>query len=367
MNKITKTLLTLLIFTLIVGAAFYPKLKPLLESKKEGEKTDKKEGSPKDSKGGGKGGPSAVEIMIVNPERFDEKIQTTGTLIPNEEVEIKSEISGRITQINFKEGENAVQGQVLVKINDADLQAQLLKLGYQKQLATVNENRQQQLLKKEAISQSEYDISITNLNSINADIENLKAQLAKTLIKAPFSGSIGLRYVSLGSYLSPTTKITTLTNRNPIKLDFPVPAKYATVVNKGTNLRFTIEGNEQKYNARVYAVESKIDPNTRTLVMRAVCPNDGGKLTPGSFAKIEIILGSKSNSILVPTEAVIPDMTGHKVFVIKNNKAESVEVKVGSRTDSSVEILSGLSLGDTLITTGVLQLRKGSEVIITNR
>ncbi len=378
MNKITKTILSLLILCLILGTAFYPKLKPLLSDKKaEGKNGEKgkeekgKGGKEEKSKGekdkGGKGGPAPVEIMVISTENLDEKILTTGTLIPNEEVEIRSEISGRITQINFKEGDNATQGQVLVKINDADLQAQLQKLNYQKQLATVNENRQQQLLKKEAISQSEYDISLTSLNSIGADIENLKAQLAKTVIKAPFSGKIGLRFVSLGSYISPTTKITSLTSRVPIKIDFSVPAKYASTVSKGTNLRFTVEGDERKYNGKVYAVESKIDPTTRSLILRAISPNETGKLTPGAFARIEIVLGSNAHSILVPTESIVPDLKGQKVFVLKNNKVESVKVEVGNRTSESVEILSGLSAGDTLITSGVLQVKVGGEVEIKNK
>ena len=355
MNKITKTLLTLLIFTLIVGAAFYPKLKPLLNEKKEGEKAETK-GKEK------KGGPSSVEIIVVKADVLEEKIQSTGTLIPNEEVDVRSEISGRITQINFKEGDFAVQGQTLIKINDADLQAQLQKINYQKQLATVNEDRQNKLLQKEAISQSEYDISLTNLNSINADIENLKAQLAKTIIRAPFSGKTGLRYVSSGSYITPSSRITSLTSRIPIKLDFGIPAKYSSVVSKGTKIDFMVEGDEKTHYGNVYAIESKIDPNTRTMLLRAISPNPSGLLTPGAFAKVEIVLNARKNAILIPTEAVIPDLKGHKVFIVKNNKAESIAVEIGSRSDKTVEIISGLSVGDSLVTSGILQIKNGGEV-----
>lgn len=367
MNKITKSLLSILILTLIISVAFYPKLKPFLASKIESSDS-KINGEGKELKNdNSKSSPAPIEVLVIKYENLDEKIQTTGTLIPNEEVDIRSEISGRITQINFNEGENAVSGQILVKINDADLQAQLQKLNYQKQLATVNENRQKKLLQKEAISQSEYDISITNLNSVNSDIENLKAQLAKTVIRAPFSGKIGLRFISMGSYITPSTRITSLTNRNPIKIDFAIPAKYSKEVRKGTQINFSIEGDSQKHFGSVFAIESKIDPNTRTLLLRAQSPNPNGSLTPGAFARVEIVLKSKKNSILIPTESVIPDVKGQKVFIVRNNKAESVSVEVGNRADKNVEILSGLSIGDSLIISGVLQVKDGGDVKIISK
>jgi membrane fusion protein, multidrug efflux system len=372
-----RAIITTIAIVLIGCLAFYPRLKGYFGAKdsKEGgdkpksEKTteggkkeggsDKKEGDKK-----GKGGPTPVNVMVITSQVLDNKIQTTGTIIPNEEVEVRSEISGRITGINFKEGQHVTQGQTLIKINDADLQAQLEKLGYQKKLAQVNEERQHKLLDKEAISQREYDISITNLNSINADIENLKAQIAKTVIRAPFNGRMGLRYVSMGSYLSPATKITTLTSVVPAKIDFSVPAKYANTVGRGTSISFTTENGSDNFKGTVYAVEPKIDPNTRTVMLRATSPNAGGKLIPGAFARIEIILNSNKGAIVIPTEAVIPDLKGHKVFVVRNKKAESVLVEIGTRTDRDVQIYSGLSIGDTLITSGILMVKPGGEVDI---
>jgi membrane fusion protein, multidrug efflux system len=387
MNKIVKRIVSLLVIVLIVALAFYPKLKGYF-SKKEGDGKGKTEqmsasgkGEGRDEKGnkgdgnkgekgkggggpGGKGGPTPVEVMVIASQRIEDKILTTGTIIPNEEVEVRSEISGRITAINFKEGEYVSKGTVLIRINDADLQAQLNKLGFQKKLAQVNEERQRKLLEKEAISQREYDISITNLNSIGADIENLQAQIAKTVIRAPFNGQIGLRYVSLGSYLSPATRITTLTNLVPVKIDFSVPAKYANIVRKGTNITFTTENDDDKHSGSVYAVETKIDPNTRTVMLRATSPNNSRRLVPGAFARIEIVLSSKLGAILVPTEAVVPDMKGHKVFVVRNSKAEPVTVDIGNRTDSDIVITKGLSVGDTLITSGVSQVKPGGDVDI---
>jgi len=366
MSKPVKSILTVLVILIITGLAFYPRLKEYTSKKEEKGVATAKGGGPA-APGGAKGGGSApINIMVIGNQRLEEKILSTGTIIANEEVDIRSEIAGRITSINFKEGDYVKKGTVLVRINDADLQAQLQKLQYQKKLAEVNEERQKKLLEKEAISQRDYDISLTNLNSMNADIENLGAQIAKTVIRAPFDGTIGLRYVSEGSYLSPGTvaKIATLTNVNPAKIDFSVPAKYAANVAKGTAITFTTESGDEKFYGRVYAIEPKIDPNTRTLTLRATSPNNNRKLFPGSFARIEIILNTKANGILVPTEAVIPGLKGHSVFLVRNNKAESVEVQIGTRGDKTIEIYKGLNVGDTLITSGILQVKPGGPVDI---
>ncbi|MBB3841691.1 membrane fusion protein (multidrug efflux system) [Runella defluvii] len=366
MSKPVKTVVTILVILLITGLAFYPRLKEYASKKEE-----KGAGAGKNAGAGAKGGapgkaggPAPIEILVVASQRIEEKILSTGTIIANEEVEIRSEIAGRITSINFKEGDYIQKGTVLIRINDADLQAQLQKLEYQKKLAEVNEERQKRLLEKEAISQRDYDISLTNLNSMNADIENLKAQIAKTVIKAPFDGTVGLRYISSGSYVNNATRIATLTNVNPAKLDFSVPAKYATSVRKGTGITFSTEGGEEKYRGTVYAVEPKIDPSTRTLTLRATSPNPGRKLVPGAFARVEIILNAKPNAIIVPTEAVIPDLRGHRVFIVKNNKAETISVEIGIRNDKTIEITKGLMPGDTLITSGILQVKAGGEVDI---
>ncbi|WP_298355979.1 efflux RND transporter periplasmic adaptor subunit [Runella sp.] len=362
MSKPLKSILTVIVILLITGLAFYPRLKEYTSKKPEKGAEAGKGPASAGAKGGG--GPAPIEIMVVSNQKKKKKILSTGTIIANEEVEIRSEIAGRITSINFREGDYVKKGTVLIRINDADLQAQLQKFVYQKKLAEVNEERQKRLLEKEAISQRDYDISLTNLNSINADIDNLKAQIAKTVIKAPFDGTIGLRYVSEGSYTNNATRIATLTNVNPAKLDFSVPAKYATIVRKGTSITFTTESGDEKFRGTVYAVEPKIDPSTRTLTLRATSPNSARKLVPGSFARVEIILSSKANAIVVPTEAVIPNLSGHSVFVVRNNKAESAKVEIGTRNDKTIEIIKGLNVGDTLITSGILQVKPGGDVDI---
>ena len=361
MSKTTKNILTVLAILLILGIFFYPKLKTVFKSKNE---KDKKElAGGKDAKGG-KGGKTSVIVTVVHPTRLDDLVNTNGTILPNEEVEIRSEISGRIVTLNIKEGDLVKRGTTLLHINDEDLQARLKKLGFNKKLAEDNEARQKKLLEKEAISQREYDIAVNSVNTISADIEDLSAQIQKMTLKAPFDGTIGFRFVSLGSYISPTTKIATLTNTNPAKIEFAVPAKYSSIVRKGGKIEFTVENSEQKYVGTVYAIDPKIDPDTRTLQIRAIAPNPVHKLIPGAFARVELVLKSKGSALMIPTEAVIPEQKGSKVYIVQNGKAVSKKVQLGTRGDKDVEVLSGLSVGDTLITTGIMQVKPDGEVEI---
>lgn len=384
MNTATKRILTVLIILMVIGLAFYPKLKTLWKPT-DGKPGDGPKGAiiaastggpgsapksggggPAGGGGGGKpsSGPTAVGVLVVSAESLDEKILTTGTIVPNEEVEIRSEVSGRVTGIGFREGDYIRRGTVLVRINDADLQAQYQKLTANKKLAEANEQRQKRLFEKEAISRAEYEISQTNLTGILADIENLRAQIAKTVIRAPFDGTIGLRHISLGSYISPSSPIATLTSINPAKIDFSVPAKYANIVRRGTRIQFTAEGSESRRVGTVYAIEPKVNPETRAMLLRAVSPNPNGALVPGAFARIEVVLNARGNAIVVPTEAIIPEQNGQKVFVVRNSKAESVPVQIGLRTERSVEIRSGLQVGDSLITSGIQMVKPGGEVLV---
>ena len=200
--------------------------------------------------------------------------------------------------------------------------------------------------------------------SVVADIENLKAQLDKTVIRAPFNGTIGLRQVSVGAYLSPASPIATLTNTNPAKIDFSVPAKYARAVRRGSVIQFSVEGSSARRTGTIYAVEPKVDPETRSLLLRAVSPNGDGALVPGAFARIDVVLRSRGNAIVIPTQAIVPEQKGQKVFIVKNHKAESVPVQIGLRTERTVEIKSGLHTGDSLITSGIQGVKQGGDVSV---
>jgi membrane fusion protein (multidrug efflux system) len=275
-------------------------------------------------------------------------------------------MSGRISKIYFKEGERAKKGDLLVQINDEELRAQLDRLKYTLQLFQDSENRQKQLLEREAISQEEYDITLTESKTAAADIRLLEAQIAKAQIRAPFDGIIGLRNVSEGSYVTPTTDIASFFNIDYAKLDFSVPGKYSGTVNIGDNVYFTVENSVETFQGRVYAIEPQIDAATRTLKMRAISENKESKIMPGQFANIELVLDAVENAILVPTQSIVPELDGHKVFLSQNGKAEPVQVQLGLRTDTEVEVVTGLNPSDTVITTGLLQIRPGSSVNVTS-
>lgn len=317
--------------------------------------------------GPGQGGPGGagklpVEVLVIKPAKIDNKLVVTGSVLPNESLELKSEASGKITQLTFQEGGAVKKGDLLVQINDEEIKAQLLKQQHNQKLNEDNEFRQRKLLEKDAISQEEYDNALNRLNTTIADLKLLEAQLEKTKVIAPFSGTIGLRYVSEGAYISPNTVIATLYNNSPAKIEFAVPGRYSPLVKPGRKIFFTIESDTNRFQGTVYAIEPRIDPETRTLKIRAMADNSKGLLLPGQFVKLELILESIGNAILVPTEAVIPEQGGKKVFILEDGKAKEVKIETGIRTELKLEVLSGLKPGDTLLTTGILQLRAGMPI-----
>lgn len=326
--------------------------------------------SSKSDGGEAKGNPGAppplpVEAIVVRPEKLDNKLVVTGTVLANESLELKSEISGKITSIAFQEGSYVKKGSVLIRINDEEIVAQLQKQKYNQKLNEDNEFRQRKLLEKDAISQEEYDNALNRLNTTVADVQLLEAQLAKTRISAPFDGIIGLRYVSEGAYLSPNTPIATLYNNSPAKIEFAIPSRYSTSVAAGKDIHFKIEGDTLIYNGKVYAIEPRIDQDTRTLKLRALADNKNGRLLPGLFVELELVLATVKDAILIPTEAVVPEQAGKKVFVLQNGKVRETKIETGLRTNTDLEVLSGLKSGDTVLTTGILQLREGMNVQIT--
>ncbi len=314
----------------------------------------------------GKPQPVTVTAHIVKPQKIDNKIYISGTLLSNEEVTLMPEVAGKILSIAFKEGSLVKKGDLLVKINDEDLQAQLKKLQLQEKLASEKEARQKKLVAINGISQEEYDASLTQLNSIAADIEVLRAQIAKTQITAPFNGTVGLKNISEGSYVTPGTPIATMQQSDPMKLDFYVPEKYASLVKVNGKLTFTTEVGNEKHDAVVMAIEPKVDAATRTIQVRAKTENKNGNLFSGSFVRIEFSLQETEDALMIPTESIIPILKGQKVFVARGGKAEEVKVATGLRSENKVQVLSGLVAGDTVIATGIMQLKVGSPLNISS-
>lgn len=308
--------------------------------------------------------PSRVSGVVLAPQEFADNLSLSGSIEPNEQVEIRSEVSGVVESINFTEGATVSQGQVLFKVNDSELRAQLAKVRTAQNLAAENERRAKLLLQKEAISQEEYDMSLASLKSAQSETQLISAQLAKTTVRAPFSGRIGLRSISKGTYVTPQTIVATLVNSSQVKLTFSIPEKYASQMKQGNTLSFTVAGSRDTYRAKIYAIEPQLEVETRTLRLRAIADNPQGKLIPGTFANVMLPLEKITNALMVPNHALIPIQNGKKVFISKNGKAKEVIVETGARTDENILITNGLNAGDTLLTSGVMSLKEGAPVIV---
>jgi|AntRauTorcE11897_2_1112592.scaffolds.fasta_scaffold00183_18 membrane fusion protein (multidrug efflux system) len=306
--------------------------------------------------------PIAVDVHLVEPEPFENKIFTTGTLLANESIDIRSEISGKIVKLRLEEGREVQNGELLIKINDSELQARLEQAEYRIGLAEIREQRQKQLLERGGISQEDYDATLNELNVLRAEADLIKAQIDKTEILAPFDGIVGLRYVSNGSYISPTTEIANLQSINPIKIEFSVPERYAGVIEDGDRVIFNVQGQDDDFEASIYAIEPRINTQTRTLLIRALADNVEGKLLPGAFANLELILEEIEDALMIPTISVIPELDGQKVFVLRDGAVDEQQVTTGIRTASHIQVTDGLAPGDTVLTTGLLQVRVGSKV-----
>ena len=304
-----------------------------------------------------------INAVVVHPRMLTDEVPIIGSLIPDEEVNLSFETSGKIVEINFEEGTTVQKGQLLAKVNDRPLQAQLQRLVSQLKLAEDRVFRQDALLKRDAVSQEAYEQVKTELATLNADIESVEAQIAQTELRAPFDGIIGLRQVSVGTYASPTTIVAKLTKISPLKLEFSVSERYARDIQVGTNLTFTLEGSLDTYHAQVYARESSLDINTHTLPVRALYPNPSG-IMPGRYASITLKRQEYKDALAIPSQAIVPEMGKDKVFLYRSGKAEPVEIVTGIRTDALVQAVKGLAAGDTVIISGTQQLRTGMDVTI---
>lgn len=306
----------------------------------------------------------AVDAYIVKTEPFAENIEVPGSVIANEATEIHPEVSGRIVQLNVAEGRQVAKGALLAKLYDADLQAQLKKLQVQLQIAKTNEERSAQLLKIQGISKADYDASLLNVNNINADIAIIRADISKTEIRAPFNGKLGLKNISPGAYVTPTSIIAVINQTGQLKLDFTVPEKYTGQIKIGQIVNFTYEGSTKTYTAKVTATESSVAENTRSLKVRSIVQTKDDKLLPGAFAKVKLSFDPNPSTILIPTQAVLPQARVKKVILYNNGIATFTDVTTGIRDSSRVQITDGLKTGDTIVITGLLSLRPEGKIRI---
>jgi membrane fusion protein (multidrug efflux system) len=309
--------------------------------------------------------PLQVSAMVIDYEALDDEFFSIGSILPAEEVSLSFETSGKITQINFEEGTSVTKGQLLAKVNDAPLQAQLQKLQAQLPLAKDRVYRQKTLLEKDAVSKEAYEQVNTDLATLEADIDLVKAQIAQTELRAPFDGVIGLRAVSEGQYVTQQTNIAKLTQISPLKIEFAINEHQANSLHNGSKVHFNLQGDEKTYEATVYARNSEVDPTTRTLTIRALYNNADHKILPGRSVSIKVALQQIPNAIAIPTESMISELGRDLVYVYRKGVAQHVDIIKGLRTDSKIQVIEGLEKGDTLITSGTMQLRDGTEVNLT--
>jgi membrane fusion protein (multidrug efflux system) len=321
--------------------------------------------APGGNPGGGQGSRPITESqgVIVQPQKIEDIATTTGTLLPNEEVEVRPEMAGRITRIGFSEGQLVRQGQLLIQLDDAEIAAQLNKLKVEEAQAMLEEERGRKMLEIKAISQEAYDALAYRLQNIEAERALIQVRLDRTRVLAPFTGIVGFRNVSPGSYISSADAIASIRQLNPIKLDFTLPERYASAIKPGNKVEFQVNGMDNIMQAEVYALETAIETQTRAIRIRARAANPNNLLIPGSFARVNLVLSTTEDALMVPSHAVVPVLEGQKVFVLRDGKAEGLLIETGLRTESDVEIRGGLlQPGDTVITTGLMSIVEGAQI-----
>ena len=319
---------------------------------------------PGSGPGGGRGGqtlPVSVHVVEYGVVVYGESYM--GTLRANEVVDISSQTSGKVVEILFEEGQWVEKGQLLLKIDDLDLQAQLKRAEHQSTLAAEKLERQRILFARDAVSRQAFDQAQTDHNMIMADIELLKVRIDRTEVRAPFSGVLGFRDIGVGSFLQMGATITRLVDVATLKLEFSIPEKNVMQLQDNMLARFYVQGSDKAFTAKVYAIDPVVDGVTLSFVIRARYDNRDRKLRSGMSASyVSVFSENAAEVLLAPSEGVVPDVDGRIVWLVRNGRAVSVPVNTGNRSSNMVEILGGLSAGDSVITSGLLQIRQGLPV-----
>ncbi|MFT3681088.1 MAG: efflux RND transporter periplasmic adaptor subunit [Ferruginibacter sp.] len=305
--------------------------------------------------------PVIVDVLIAQPKPVNSIIEANGTVVAGEYTELRPEISGRLTYLNIPEGGSVAQGTVLAKINAADLYAQLAKSKVQLDIAEKTVERYKQLLAINGMNESDYDAAVSQVSSLKADMAYTQTLIDKTIVRAPFSGVIGLRQVSPGAYVTPSTILATIQQTNQVKVDFTLPELYGNIIKKGMLVDVeTDAATEQRGHAMVVAIEPGANTDTRNLKVRAIL--QGAKSNPGGFVKVFIDEGKTRSSVKVPASSIIPDDKNNQLVLVKDGKANFVNVRTGVRESDMIEITQGVNTGDSVVVSGVLFVRPKSPV-----
>lgn len=362
MRKGTTRILSIILAVVVFGTAFFLYRSGVFSKE---EPTPEKNINARPAANRERGGPIPVEAIIIQGSRAEEVINVNGSTTPNEEVTVTSEVPGKVTKILFKEGTVVSKGAVLIQLDIAELKAQRDRLVVDQQLKRKIAERLEGLYKREGVSLQELEIAKAEADQVDAELALISVQLEKRTVRAPFDGLLGLRQVSEGSYLSPGTAIVNLVSVNPINIEFSVPERYGRIVTKGTRVDFILDGSNAPLSAVVVAKESNVDATTRTLKLKAEAPNSNGRILPGAFANVAVKLRNFEGAIMIPTQAILPELEGKKVYVFRGGKAMPMSVETGIRREDLIQVTKGLSYGDTVIVTGIMQIRPAAEVKVT--
>jgi membrane fusion protein, multidrug efflux system len=308
--------------------------------------------------------PPTVDVLVAETRAMSNTLEVNGTVVANEYVELHPEASGRLTYLYVPEGKLIKKGTLIAKVYNADLQAQVEKSKVALELAKKTEERDRKLLEVNGVNQADYDAALNIVNGFKADIDYNQALLDKTILKAPFDGYIGLRQVSEGAYVTPATLIATLLQRDKLRIDFTVPEEYSSVLKIGAFVEVEVDQSGNKRKALIIATEPQVSQATRNITVRALLENSNAN--PGGFAKVMVNSGTDKKAIMIPTNALIPDDKNNEVVLVKNGKADFVNVTTGIRLANNVEITAGIKPGDTIVVTGVLFARPKSPLQVRN-
>jgi len=309
--------------------------------------------------------PMSVEAIqaIVTP--VNDEVTAVGSLQSNEAVVIRSEIAGRIATIHFQEGKTVNTGGLLFSLDASEYQAQLAQSAANVKLTEMNFTRAKDLREKSLISQQEYDDTSAKLEESRAKLALDQSRLEKSSIRAPFNGVLGVRNVSPGAYIKPGEDLVMLEDIDPIKVEFRIPETYSRQVKPGQHIAVRVDAYPGEiFTGEVYVIDTRMDAQTRTMLLRGRIPNAKKNLRPGMFARVALILATRSNALVVPEQAMVPFGGDQFVYRVIDGKAVQTRVEPGRRMDGKVEIKTGVNAGDSVVTAGQMKLRDGMPVAV---
>lgn len=304
--------------------------------------------------------PVPVEVIVASPEDVQSSLEVHGSVLSNEMAELRTEVSGRLIYLNLPDGATVKEGTLLARVNDADLQAQLEQQKTQLELAAKTLKRLSDLLKVNGVNQADYDAALSQVNTIQANMKVINAQIDKTVIRAPFTGELGIRVVSPGAYVTPQTLLGSIHQTDKVKIDFTVPETFSSLVFKGNKITIQADAFPENFEAIITAIEPQINTVSRNIKARAILTS--GIIQPGAFVKV--FLHQARSGIMVPSNAVIPEAFSNQVVLVRNRKAVFTNVETGIRNANLVELTSGVAPGDTVIISGMLFVRPNGLIAV---